>query len=74
MAPTSRWQRNFQVRGDLVEDDGGWAVVPHQLVGGLELPPVSKLELYRINGRKVARFRREAKRELRRRNQNETRT
>jgi hypothetical protein len=59
------WQRNFQVRGDLVEDNGGWAVIPHRLVGGLELPPVSKLELYRINGRKIARFRREAKRQLR---------
>jgi hypothetical protein len=72
--PDFGWQRNFQVRGDLVEDDGGWAVVPHRLIGGLELPPVSKLELYRINGRKIARFRREAKRQLRRRKQNETRT
>jgi hypothetical protein len=34
-------------------------------MGGIELPPVSKLELYRINGRKIARFRREAKRQLR---------
>lgn len=59
------WQRNFQVRGDLVEDDGGWDLIPHKLVGGLELPPVSKLELYRMNGRKIVRFRREAKRQLR---------
>jgi hypothetical protein len=33
------WQQNFQVRGDLTEtDDGGWALVPHKLVGGFELP------------------------------------
>ena len=40
------WQRNFQVRGDLVEEDGGWVLVPQRMVGGLELPPVSKLQLY----------------------------
>src|SRR5918992_324125 len=35
------WQRNFQVRGDLVEEDGGpWSLAPHKLVGGLEAPPV----------------------------------
>ena len=43
--PDFRWQRNFQVRGDLVEEDGGWALVPHRMLGGLELPPVSKLRL-----------------------------
>ena len=32
--PDLLWHRNFQVRGDLVEDDGGWALVPHKLVGG----------------------------------------
>ena len=32
------WQQNFQVRGDLVEEDGGWALVPRKLVGGFELP------------------------------------
>jgi hypothetical protein len=33
------WQENFQVRGDLVRDaDGGWALVPHKLVGGFEIP------------------------------------
>ena len=40
--PEFRWQRNFQVRGDLVEEDGDWVLVPHRMVGGLELPPVSK--------------------------------
>src|SRR5829696_6113337 len=55
-APDFSWQRNFQVRGDLVEEDGGWVLVPHRMVGGLELPPVSKLQLYRTNARKMARF------------------
>jgi hypothetical protein len=33
------WQENFQVRGDLVEvADGEWAVVPHKLIGGFEVP------------------------------------
>src|SRR5690349_9322865 len=36
-----QWQRNFHVRGDLVEDDGGWAIVPHKLVGGFDLLPTS---------------------------------
>ncbi|HKP20356.1 MAG TPA: hypothetical protein VJT68_02495, partial [Thermoleophilaceae bacterium] len=61
------WQTNFQVRGDLVEEDGGWALVPHKLVGGLELPPVSKPKLYAQNARKFYRFWRtanKARREL----------
>ncbi len=33
------WQENFQVRGDLVElGERQWALVPHRLVGGFELP------------------------------------
>ena len=60
-APDFSWQRNFQVRGDLVEEDGGWVLVPQRMVGGLELPPVSKLELYRMNARKMLRFWRNAK-------------
>ena len=56
-----RWQRNFQVRGDLVEEDGGWSFVPKRLIGGFELPPESKLKVYAINARKMARFRRIAK-------------
>src|SRR5205085_10027257 len=28
------WQRNFQLRGDLIEVGGGWAVAPHKIVGG----------------------------------------
>jgi pyridoxamine 5'-phosphate oxidase-like protein len=60
------WQQNFQVRGDLVFDDGSWALVPHRLVGGFEVPS-SRLELLRANASKVRRFRRIAKRELARR-------
>jgi hypothetical protein len=56
-----RWQRNFQVRGDLVEEDGGWAFVPKRLIGGFELPPVSKPRVYAMNARKMARFWRIAK-------------
>jgi pyridoxamine 5'-phosphate oxidase-like protein len=59
------WQQNFQVRGDLVQTaDGGWALAPHKLVGGFELPPGSAVERLRVNGRKMRRVRRTAKREL----------
>jgi hypothetical protein len=60
------WQQNFQVRGDLVTTDAGWAVVPRRLVGGFELPR-SRLALLRANASKVRRYRRTAKRELARR-------
>lgn len=56
-------QRNFQVRGDLVEEDGGWALVPHRLVGGFEVPD-TQLQVWRENFGKMLRFRRTAKREL----------
>ncbi|MEX2196028.1 MAG: pyridoxamine 5'-phosphate oxidase family protein [Thermoleophilaceae bacterium] len=65
-SPEFKWQRNFQVRGDLVADDGGWALVPRRLVGGFEVA-ASQLQTYRENFRKVLRFRRTAKRELARR-------
>jgi len=60
------WQENFQVRGDLVETDAGWALVPHRLIGGFELPQ-SRLQALRLNAGKARRFRRIAKRELARR-------
>jgi Pyridoxamine 5'-phosphate oxidase len=63
--PDFLWQRNFQVRGDLVEEDGGWAVIPHKLIGGFELPPSSTFNKYRSNLGKMIRFRRTAKAELR---------
>jgi hypothetical protein len=62
--PEFEWQRNFQVRGDLVERDGEWALVPHKLVGGFELPPGSMVSKYRLNFAKMLRFRKIAKREL----------
>jgi Pyridoxamine 5'-phosphate oxidase len=63
-APDFTWQRNFQLRGDLVKSGDGWALIPHRLVGGFELPPGSMLSRYRLNAKKMMRFRRIAKREL----------
>jgi hypothetical protein len=65
--PEFSYQRNFQIRGDLVEDDRGWAIVPHKLVGGFEMPPTSTLKRYRANLKKTMRFRRIARRQLSRR-------
>jgi hypothetical protein len=62
--PDFRWQRNFQVRGDLVEEDGTWVIVPRKLVGGFELPPGGLVARVRLNAKKMRRFRRIAKREL----------
>jgi hypothetical protein len=64
--PQFRWQRNFQVRGDLVREDDGFTLVPHRLVGGFELPP-NRLASLRQNVPKALRFRRRAKQELARR-------
>jgi len=61
--PDFIWQRNFQVRGDLVENGEGWSLVPHRLVGGFELPE-SRLEAYWGNLKNMRRYRRIAKREL----------
>jgi hypothetical protein len=60
------WQKNFQVRGDLVSAEGAWALLPHKLVGGFELHG-SRLTMLRENAAKARRFRRTAKRELARR-------
>ena len=65
--PAFRWQVNFQLRGNLLPDDSGWAIVPHSLIGGFELPPTSTLARYRLNARKMMRFRRIAKRQLEKR-------
>ena len=62
--PDFEWQVNFQVRGNLLPDDGGWALIPRRLVGGFELPPTSMLDRYRLNARKMMRFRRIARRQL----------
>jgi pyridoxamine 5'-phosphate oxidase-like protein len=55
-APDYEWVQNFQVRGDLVRDSDGWALVPHRLVGGVEMPDESMLARYRRNFRKTIRF------------------
>ena len=60
------WQSNFQVRGDLVRREDGWALIPHRLVGGFEAP-AGRVAVLRANARKALRFRRTAKRELARR-------
>jgi hypothetical protein len=65
--PDFLWQRNFQVRGDLVQEGDGWALVPHKLIGGFELPPTSMLSRYRLNFRKILTFRKKARSELARR-------
>ncbi|HKF80850.1 MAG TPA: pyridoxamine 5'-phosphate oxidase family protein [Thermoleophilaceae bacterium] len=65
--PRFAWQRNFQVRGDLVQEGEQWTLVPHKLVGGFELPPASVVARYRLNFRKMLRFRKKAREELARR-------
>jgi len=61
--PEFRWQANFQVRGDLVRDNGDWSLVPHKFVGGFEIPK-SKFQTYKQNFNKMMRYRRKAKKEL----------
>jgi hypothetical protein len=65
--PRFLWQRNFQVRGDLVQEGDGWALIPHKLIGGFELPPTSMVARYRLNFQKMRRFRKKARGELARR-------
>jgi hypothetical protein len=57
------WQSNFQVRGDLVRREDGWALIPRKLVGGFEAP-AGRVAMLRANARKAWRFRQIAKREL----------
>jgi hypothetical protein len=64
-SPDFSWQENFQVRGDLVRDEGGWSLIPHRLLGGFELPDESVLARYRRNLGKSVRFWRTARRRLR---------
>jgi hypothetical protein len=37
-SPDFSWQRNVQVRGDLVPGEHGWRLLPRRVVGGFELP------------------------------------
>jgi hypothetical protein len=66
-APDFTWQRNFQVRGDLVRAADGWALAPHRVVGGFELPPGVALRSRLDNARKAIRYGRRAKAERERR-------
>jgi hypothetical protein len=63
--PKFEWQENFQVRGDLVRDEDGWALIPRRLIGGFELPDESMLARYRRNLSKSIRFYRTARRRKR---------
>jgi hypothetical protein len=54
------WQRSYQVRGDLIEQDGRLVLHPHRVVAGLQLPS-SQFERYRVNVRKILRFRKTAR-------------
>jgi len=66
-APDYAWVQSFQVRGDLIRDEGGWALVPHRLVGGIEMPDESTLSRYRQNFGKSIRFYLRRRRYLKRR-------
>jgi hypothetical protein len=67
-APDFSWQENFQVRGDLVREGDSWALVPHRLVGGFELPENENFPtIMRRNFSKARRFRKIAREELKRR-------
>lgn len=66
--PDFTWQENFQVRGDLVREGETWALVPHKLVGGFEIPEEGgSMAVMRRNFAKIRRFRKTAKAELRKR-------
>jgi hypothetical protein len=58
------WQRSYQVRGDLVEQEGRLVMHPHRVVAGLQLPS-SAFERYRVNVRKILRFRKTARERVR---------
>jgi Pyridoxamine 5'-phosphate oxidase len=66
-APDFSWQENFQIRGDLARHDDGWALVPHKLIGGFELPDEGMLARYRRNFTKSIRFYRTRRRVLKQR-------
>jgi hypothetical protein len=48
------------VRGDLIEQGGRLVLHPHRVVAGLQLPS-SQFERYRVNVRKILRFRKTAR-------------
>jgi hypothetical protein len=66
-APDFTWQRNLQVRGDLMRTERGWRLIPHKLVGGFELPE-GRLRRNRDFIRKGPRFYRTYRARMRERN------
>jgi hypothetical protein len=60
------WQHSYQVRGDLAEEQGRFVLHPHRVVAGLQLPQ-SAFERYRVNVRKILRFRKTARERTRER-------
>jgi hypothetical protein len=66
-APDFTWQENFQVRGDLVRTDDGWALVPRKLIGGFELPDEGRLAMARRNFGRSMRYARTARKRLKQR-------
>jgi hypothetical protein len=64
-APDFTWQRNMQVRGDLVRSPEGLRLVPRRIVGGFELP--KGLGRFRDFVRKGPRFYRTYRRRLKQR-------
>lgn len=66
-SPDFNWRENFQVRGDLVRTGESWALAPHKLVGGLELPNKGLLGRYRGTMGRSLRFYRTARQELKER-------
>ena len=65
-SPDFTWQRNFQIRGDLGRNGGGWRLVPRRLVGGFEIPE-GRLSRYRDFVKKGPGFFRTYRRRLRER-------
>jgi hypothetical protein len=61
--PEFTWQMNFQVRGDLVEREGEWVMIPHKYVGGFNVPK-KQTALWREIVSKQSGFRKKAKAEL----------
>ena len=66
-SPDFSWRENFQVRGDLARAGEGWALAPHRLVGGIELPKAGPIARYRDVMQRSIRWHRTARRELRKR-------
>jgi hypothetical protein len=66
-APDYEWVENFQVRGDLVRGEDGWALAPRRVVGGMEHPNEGLIAGYRRNLGTAVRCYRTRRRVLRQR-------